>query len=529
MKKIAEVQIGSNLPDDYRYSGSPTAFVMQTSKDTYYGVCNVCGTHFTCNYLYNEAQVSCPSCGKQHRYNEIMVCHDKEGIGKGQMPYSLRMSVIDFKEKVELRLVYKAVVLDAEKLCALFKNVKETFTYYCNEQRATWRYEAGQENPVEYEIGYLADYSMLYEKTALSFFAFDHKTKKGTFTEVLKKLRDAINKHMQSMGYSKKTLYVSNDLKRKLYASVLAIAHKVRFWDAELPYKFYGLSYNTWKNLILKAGYLPDAWEKSIEEGVKKGMTYHKALASVLSIPYTPMVRKYMRYENLFILRQAFSLPYDIGIALLPYFMSMQVLRKDSIARFQDNHQEILDITDFFHIFYSKYKKVMHVHNVMKHWDFKYADVLSLYRQADAVTKEKFDKEAIPLKHLHDWLSVEIIAQNDRECIFDIKDTIKKALQKVIDKYTFKCVEKKSELKNIALQLHNCSAGYANRVGNRIQLVVVKEDTHILALLEITDRKIVQAKLVNNREVSESEEINKACCAYSSITNMPCMTTDISA
>ena len=274
---------------------------------------------------------------------------------------------------------------------------------------------------------------------------------------------------------------------------------------------------------------MPDAWEKSVEEGVKKGMPYHKALASVLSIPYTPMVRKYLRYEHLFILRQAFSLPYDIGIALLPYFMSMQVLRKDSIARFQDNHQEILDITDFFHIFYSKYKKVMHVHNVMKHWGFKYADVLRLYRQADAVTKEKFDKENIPLKHLHDWLSVEIIAQNDRECIFDIKDTIKKALQKVIDKYTFKCVEKKSELKNIALQLHNCSAGYANRVGNRIQLVVVKEDTHILALLEITDRKIVQAKLVNNREVSESEEINKACCAYSSITNMPCMTTDISA
>lgn len=529
MKKIAEVQIGSNLPDDYRYSGSPTAFIMQTSKDTYYGVCNVCGTHFTSNYLYSEAQVSCPSCGKQHRYNEIMVCHDKEGSGKGQMPYSLRMSVIDFKEKVELRLVYKAVVLDAEKLCALFENVKETFTYYCNEQRATWRYEAEQENPVEYEIGYLADYSMLCEKTALSFFAFDHKTKKGTFTEVLKKLRDAINKHMQSMGYSKKTLYVSNDLKRKLYASVLAIAHKVRFWDAELPYKFYGLSYNTWKNLILKDEYLPDAWEKSVEKAMKKGLPYHKALANALSIPYTPMVRKYLRYENLFILRQAFSLPYDIGIALMPYFMSMQILKKDCIARFQDNRQEILDITDFFHIFYSKYKKVMHVHAVMKHWNFKYADVLRLYRQADAVTKEKFDKEHIPLKHLHDWLSVEIASQNDRECIFDIKDTIKNSLQKVINKYTFKCVEKKSELKNIALKLHNCSAGYANRVGNRCQLVVVKEDTHILALLEITDRQIVQAKLVNNREVSESEEINKACCAYSSITNMPCVTTDISA
>ncbi len=255
MKKIAEVQIGSNLPDDYRCSGSPTAFIMQTSKQTYYGVCNVCGTHFTCNYLNTEMQVSCPSCGKKHSYNEIMFCHDKESLGKGQMPYNLRMSVIDFKEKVELRLVYKAVVLDAEKLCASCKNVKETFVYYCNEQRATWRYEAEKENLIEYEIGYLSDYSMLYEKTAVSFFAFNHKTKKGTFIEVLKKLRDAINKHMQSIGYSKKTLYVSNDLERKLYASVLAIAHKVRFWDAELPYKFHGLSYNTWKNLILKEKY----------------------------------------------------------------------------------------------------------------------------------------------------------------------------------------------------------------------------------------------------------------------------------
>lgn len=278
-----------------------------------------------------------------------------------------------------------------------------------------------------------------------------------------------------------------------------------------------------------KEKYLPDAWEQSVEEAMKKGVTYHKALASVLSIPYTPMVRKYLRYENLFILRQAFSLPYDIGIALLPYFMSMQMLKKDSIARFQDNHQEIQNIRDFFHIFYDKYKKVMHVHTIMKHWNFKYADVLRLYRQADNVTKEKFTKENIPLKHLHDWLSVEVIAQNDRECIFDIKDTIKKSLQKVIDKYTFKCVEKKSELKNIARKLHNCSAGYANRVGNCCQLVVVKENTHIMALLEINEKRIVQAKLVNNIEVCQNEEINKACCAYSSITNMPCMTTDISA
>lgn len=529
MRKIAEVQIGSNLPNDYHHSGSPTVFMMHTPKDVYYGVCNVCGTHFTCNYLADMHVVSCPSCGKIHRQNEIMYFHNLEKMPQGKMPYNLIMKVIDFKKKVELRLTYRTAVLDADKQYASLKETKEIFQFLCNEHRVLWKYEEEQEEPIEREIGYIKDYPVLYEKTALSFFAFNHKTKHGSFTKLLKKLRDAVNKHMQSIGYSKKSLYVNNDLERKLYASILAIAHKIRFWDAELPYQFYGLSYTQWETMVLKEKYLPDEWEKSIENLMKHGITYQNAVTSVLSIPNTPIVRKNLQYKNLFILQQAFSMPYSVGNNILPYYMSMNVLKKDYTTRCCENHQQILDITEFFHNFYDKYKHVLHVKNVIHHWYDEYKDILQLYRQADRITKEKFHKEFIPLKQVHDWLSVAIIEQDNRECIFDIQNNTKKKLLKIINKYTFKCIERKSELLYIAKKLHNCSAGYADLVGNRMQLVVVKENTTIKALLEIRENQIVQAKLVNNRQVSESIEINRACCAYSSETHLPCVTKDISA
>lgn len=151
-----------------------------------------------------------------------------------------------------------------------------------------------------------------------------------------------------------------------------------------------------------------------------------------------------------------------------------------------------------------------------------------MWKLADATTLKAYEKEKVPFRKLHDWLSVAITKQENREVIFQIDKGIIEALHRSVDGYQFHCVERKSELKKIAMTLHNCSLSYATRINQYNQLVVVTdEDGNIMALLEIQRQRIVQAKLFANKKVNTSERINRACADYSRQTKLSCQTKDI--
>lgn len=277
---------------------------------------------------------------------------------------------------------------------------------------------------------------------------------------------------------------------------------------------------------------MPENWESDMEAQMKQGMTYDAVLIKVLGLPNTPFVRKHLHYENLYPLVKAFSLP-TINLACLafPVFSDLARIRGwkyGGYSEYTDNHHIVEKICDFVNIFYPRYSHINANRFIRRQWSQKDEDTLRMWKLADTITLKDYEKEKVPFHKLHDWLAVAITKQEDREVIFQIDKEIIEALHQSVDGYQFHCVERKSELKKVAMALHNCSLSYAQRIGQHNQLVVVTDDDgNIMALLEIQSQRIVQAKLFANKQVNASCSINKACVDYLKRTKLSCQTNDI--
>ena len=95
-------------------------------------------------------------------------------------------------------------------------------------------------------------------------------------------------------------------------------------------------------------------------------------------------------------------------------------------------------------------------------------------------------------------------------------------------KFKSTCINKYSYLKYVAQNLKNCSAGYKNRISEKLQLVVISDDTgKPKILLEVEENAIVQAKLFNNVSVRNDIALNKLVLEFAEETRLDIETTDI--
>ena len=157
----------------------------------------------------------------------------------------------------------------------------------------------------------------------------------------------------------------------------------------------------------------------------------------------------------------------------------------------------------------------MQMQYIIAKWDEEYYDILRLWRAADKITKEEFYKKPPALSKLHDWLSVAVAKQNDREIIFDVPQEAVNRYTMLIIAYGAKCIERNSELKFWATSLSNCAAGYKNTIGEKRQLVGISDDRgKPVALLEINGTSITQAKLFDNDPVYYKKEINSVVLEF---------------
>ncbi len=451
------------------------------------------------------------------------------------LPYRTRMTVIDFKDKIEVRLVYDGLRFDCEKETITWHKVKEVFAFNIKEGCAYWKQIIDKQIVAEKEIGYYADMDDMWQKTVLSFLHYRRITKKGSFAALLRELRDCVNRHMTKKGYARKSCYIRGSENHRLYGSILAIARKVRFWDAPtMPYNgIKGMSFQDWKAYQLKEQYLPENWEFRAEQVMKKEcLSYQQAVLQVLRLPNTPFVRRNLTYESIFAFMQAYSLP-TLAMAneASKTFveMELQIDRRNVYWNMGTYQEKVMQICMFIQTFYPRYQSIMTWKRIAGKMDL-YIDTLRLWGCADKITKREFYKADVPLSHLHDWLSVAVARQADREVVFNISEELKKSLRRNIDGYDFKCIERKSELKNAAIELKNCSAGYARRIGSHVQIVVVaNKEGKLTAMLEVREHTICQAKLFANNEVYKNVAVNKACIAYARSAGLTCNTCDIEA
>ncbi len=76
--------------------------------------------------------------------------------------------------------------------------------------------------------------------------------------------------------------------------------------------------------------------------------------------------------------------------------------------------------------------------------------------------------------------------------------------------------------------MKNCSAGYKDRINNRLQLVVISDDSgKPKVLLEINQNSIVQAKLYRNVPVFRDNLLNDLVIEFAQIVKLKVTTDDV--
>lgn len=539
MKIIEELTIGSyETYKSYLETGTPSVFI---SKKT--GFCRYCQTQFEFDEGYHYAdsypiysRIFCPICGHLSIDNDIRYSSAENKY----LPYVANLKLLEMKSKVILKINYKAIqIIDKLFMIKVF-DIKEIYAFDIQNENVTWKRYIDKEISDDLEIGYMTDYQKLMENTALWFYDIKHIVRKGTtLSQFLRRLRELIIKKEKNVnGYTKKQVYISNvGFRHKLFANVLNLAHKVRFWDS--PNVSYHDNFLNYKKLYID-NFLNENFEKDIYTLMKKqNLSYNKASFKILSLPCTRNMEKHFDYKYIFLLQQICEIKNtDIANILYEYYKNKIEIEINENSYYCNKEEylkniqkEVKTICNFYKLFILKIYKNLKLKQLLENKSNIIIDIMNLWHSANNKTKKNFIRHKIPFSKAHDWLSIEVSKQADQEIRFHISKNIMNRfnLYMMNTKFQCSCISKYSNLKYIARQMKNCSAGYKDRINNQLQLVAISDNTgKPKVLLEINQDSIVQAKLYRNVPVFKDNLLNNLVIEFAKKVKLKIKTDDIS-
>ena len=530
MKIIEELKIGSyERYKSYFETGSPEVFI---SKKT--GFCRYCETKFEFDegrYYVNNypvySRMFCPICGHISLDSEIRY----SSVEGKYLPYVVNLKILEMKSKVILKIEYRAIQIIGKLLEIKIFDVIEMYIFDIQNNNVIWKRYINKKLNDDLEIGYIIDYQKLMENTALWYFNIKHIVRKGTtLSQFLKRLRELVIKKEKNInGYTKKQVYISNiSLRHKLFANVLNLAHKVRFWDSP------NINYN---DSFFYDKYL-DKFEKNVYLLMKKdGLSYFKACFKTLSLPYTRNIKKQFDYKYIFLLQQIYTIEnIDIANTIFKHYKTKIEITDSYIIKeeyLKNIQKEVKAVCFFYKLFILKIYTNLNLKfkQLLENKTNIIIDIMNLWHSANNKTKKNFIRHKIPFSKAHDWLSIEVSKQADQEIRFHIsKNTTNRFnLYMMNTKFQCSCINKYSNLKYIARQMKNCSAGYKDRINNQLQLVAISDNTgKPKVLLEINQDSIVQAKLYRNVPVFKDNLLNNLVIEFAKKVKLKIKTDDIS-
>lgn len=530
MKIIEELKIGSyERYKSYFETGSPEVFI---SKKT--GFCRYCETKFEFDegrYYVNNypvySRMFCPICGHISLDSEIRY----SSVEGKYLPYVVNLKILEMKSKVILKIEYRAIQIIGKLLEIKIFDVIEMYIFDIQNNNVIWKRYINKKLNDDLEIGYIIDYQKLMENTALWYFNIKHIVRKGTtLSQFLKRLRELVIKKEKNInGYTKKQVYISNiSLRHKLFANVLNLAHKVRFWDSP------NINYN---DSFFYDKYL-DKFEKNVYLLMKKdGLSYFKACFKTLSLPYTRNIKKQFDYKYISLLQQIYTIEnIDIANTIFKHYKTKIEITDSYIIKeeyLKDIQKEVKAVCFFYKLFILKIYTNLNLKfkQLLENKTNIIIDIMNLWHSANNKTKKNFIRHKIPFSKAHDWLSIEVSKQADQEIRFHISKNIMNRfnLYMMNTKFQCSCISKYSNLKYIARQMKNCSAGYKDRINNQLQLVAISDNTgKPKVLLEINQDSIVQAKLYRNVPVFKDNLLNNLVIEFAKKVKLKIKTDDIS-
>lgn len=522
MELLAETKIGRKMYGNMWYGygmwadSNLTLDVCGSNDERFSAVCYHCKGHFSFNHSADmyKRKIFCPCCGREHGQENIRYSASRKILFPAVMTFRLYR----LKNKVQLRIFYEGSNLLAWK----WHKVQEYFTFDVKHKKATWRQRRWRtlgtdEEDNTIEIGYLTeDMEKIQKSSIISICKFSDTYVGKSLKDLLIMLCREVNKLAKGAGLSEKNLYIGGDRNFIFSGNILNLAHRVRFWDVPNMEILGKAGRRAWLNKVKPA--LPPAWEEKIEQELWQGKLYMTALLEILHLPVKPLVKKIFDFRNIENMQMFFTKPvfaYNDLKAVVDIFRKMDKTYRSG------EKQYFIEVYARFKRYYPKLKPC-------EMFKTEWQDTFNMFKNAERKTLKRFYKQHISFAHLHDFLMEETRMNRYKRQYFKIPENIVRKLEMQLKFYNTKVIKNHRSLLLAGEKLNNCCASYNSRIGNNLQLVTMTDNTgKLVALLEIRNFQLWQAKLVNNHQVKLDSKVNEAVCEMLRKNKILCRTDDV--
>lgn len=474
----------------------------------------------------------CPDCGRLHSSNYLSATRYK-GQKSQWLPFNLTITLKEFKSHFSLRVTANCVKFTADGEDVEYKIIRESLIFDVKQQKVVFKSSNGV---AELELG--NPYSAtLFLNTSLLRYIIPESTvwqaQKKEANLLLKYLRDGITKKMKAIhGIDLKAMSIPAGKRYGLFLlPIVNIAWRIACPDAgNLPlYEIVEGSYPSYKELLeihrLRCGAPPARAIDFLIALTRKGLSYPQAVAKAYKMPDTKSVRKLLAKSDIFEagrIKTGFSLMKNYKYQILAAkFLLLEngVFDLSAGGRPVSFIKEVaLNAGDKLAAnLLTNYKK-------LRTWD----STIMYYKLTDQ-NKERFWSEKLTAERMHDWLVDVWDAQANPNYDLAVPEAIVRRVEMQKDTIKFFVPDTAYKLKAAGKELHNCVGSYADSVlEGECCIVLVADDLGKLKVcLEIADGEIRQAKLVNNRPVSNDKVLNAEVLKWAKEAKLTIATQDV--
>lgn len=236
---------------------------------------------------------------------------------------------------------------------------------------------------------------------------------------------------------------------------------------------------------------------------------FNQVLCEQLDIPNTPVLREYYKFE----LVKAYQTIYHKYKDLREANELIKIAFKVYMDTRYRKHEAVNDYLDFYESFKNYYPGIItpaYAGNYILNPNNNPGDCVRMLGALNDKSLAKF-KEAKPrMKKLHDYLKLLTNLQLHPEKLYEIPEDVRRRTEMYLKNMKLKVLDRYSDIFKAGQSLHNCAASYRDIISSQHYLVLATDDKGLpKALLEINDNAIVQAKLMNNKPVHNSPDIQE--------------------
>ncbi|MGP1555567.1 MAG: PcfJ domain-containing protein [Dialister pneumosintes] len=483
-----------------------------------WGIKNNCGFG-----VFQGDVFTCPYCGYQHvkQHQHVYTILDSREQSS-PIPYNIELKTVKRKDKLDLEVRAKCVVMQKNPADSYIVNKKEIIRFNLKSRKTFYILFCGQKilritelSPFK-SVG--KDSIETIKDTALNYLN-DDSCVHGSLRRELDKFIKYFRKELESsFRYKHHSTYIPTRVSYNLGAITEPLSNLIwRFSCPDAP---------NLKNFKAALSPVRANAIKRVMHLCVKGISYINAVKEVFDLPHWPSLNSVLiQYD----VTQLFDLCHILSFYDIPEY-GKEIAELNLDARRVRQKTDIVYLAKFFRILKSvKGEKWMH--ETIKDWcggNRDVDDMAWMYGKLTERNKKALWAKKLRRRDLHDTIVSIYNKQKHENIVFEYDDKSLNLCGR-LGGLQFLLPPDSDNLLELGKRMKNCVGSYKEIIATgKVDIVAAfNRDMRPLICIEIDNGEIVQAKLACNKSVGEKAELNQLIIDYAAKKNLTISTNDV--